>query len=222
MAAATYDPRPAGDDPSARDRRAMVARQIAARGVRDPRVLEAMRRVPRHRFVDPADVAEAYSDGPLPIGGGQTISQPYIVAYMIEALEAPVGGRILEVGTGLGYQAAVLAEAGFEVHSIELRPDLAHRAAELLADLGYGRVHLRMGDGSRGWPEAAPFDGIVVAAAAEALPEDLLDQLALGAALVIPVGGAEQTLWRYRRTFSGFRGEELFAVRFVPLRRAPL
>ncbi|MGH8017253.1 MAG: protein-L-isoaspartate(D-aspartate) O-methyltransferase [Opitutaceae bacterium] len=207
-----------GADPFAAARERMVARQIAGRGVKDPRVLDAMRRVPRQLFADPVDAAEAHEDYPLPIGESQTISQPYIVAFMIEALGLPDGGRVLEIGTGLGYQAAVMAEAGFEVFTIEILPDLAERAAAILSEAGYGRVHTRVGDGSEGWPEEAPFDGIIVAAAPARLPRALIDQLGPEGSLVIPLGDEEQILWRYRRTPSGFQGEELFAVRFVPLK----
>ena len=201
---------------AARER--MVARQIEGRGVRDPRVLRALRRVPRHRFVEAEDVAEAYEDHPLPIGDGQTISQPYIVGFMIEAMGLPDGTHVLEIETGLDYQAAVMTETGFEVFTIEIRPDLADRASTILAATGYIGVNVRVGDGSYGWPEAAPFDGIIVAAAPDRLPEALIDQLGPRGTLIIPVGVGEQALWRYRRTPSGFQGEELFAVRFVPMK----
>ena len=137
---------------------------------------------------------------------------------MIEAMGLPDGARVLEIGTGLGYQAAVMAEAGFEVFTIEIRPDLADRASTILAATGYIGVNVRVGDGSYGWPEAAPFDGIIVAAAPDRLPEALIDQLGPRGTLIIPVGVGEQALWRYRRTPSGFQGEELFAVRFVPMK----
>jgi protein-L-isoaspartate(D-aspartate) O-methyltransferase len=199
----------------------MVRDQIASRGVREARVLAAMERVPRHRFVPGRSAQEAYGDYPVAIGDGQTVSQPYIVAYMIEALGLPPGARVLEIGTGCGYQAAVLAETGFQVWTIEIRPRLAEEAAELLERLGYGgtRVQVRCGDGNDGWPEAAPFDGIIGAAAARVVPPALLDQLAPTGVLVLPVGVEEQVLWRYRRTPGGFQGEELFAVRFVPMVR---
>lgn len=197
----------------------MVREQVAARGVRDPRVLGAMTRVPRHRFIAGRLAHESYSDAPVAIGQGQTVSQPYIVGFMIEALALPDGARVLEIGTGTGYQAAVLAEAGFAVWSIEVRAALAEEAAGILRDLGYdeARVHLRRGDGSRGWPEAAPFDGIIVAAAPAEVPPALFEQLAPSGTLVVPVGREEQSLWRYRRTPAGLEGEELFPVRFVPL-----
>jgi len=199
-----------------RDR--MVSEQIEARGVRDRRVLAAMRRVPRHRFM-PADVApHAYEDRALPIGHGQTISQPFIVASMTEQLDLKRGERVLEVGTGSGYQAAVLAELVGEVYSIEIVTPLAERAAADLAALGYDRVHVRSGDGYRGWPEAAPFDAIVVTAAPDHVPQPLVDQLALGGRLVIPVGGrGAQDLRVLTREKDGVREETLYGVMFVPM-----
>jgi protein-L-isoaspartate(D-aspartate) O-methyltransferase len=209
----------AGEHLFGRERARMVREQITARGVKDLRVLAAMERVPRHRFVPGRLVGEAHGDYPVAIGQGQTVSQPYIVAYMIEALELAPRARVLEVGTGAGYQAAVLAETGFDVWTIEIRPGLAEEAETTLQALGYGspRVHVRCGDGALGWPEAAPFDGIIGAAAARGVPPALLEQLAPGGTLVLPVGDDEQVLWRYRRTPGGFRGEQLFAVRFVPM-----
>jgi protein-L-isoaspartate(D-aspartate) O-methyltransferase len=203
------------------ERARMVREQIVARGVRDPRVLTAMERVPRHCFVADRSAREAYGDFPVAISSGQTVSQPYIVAYMVAAMELGDGARVLEIGTGSGYQAAVLAEVGFEVWSIEVRASLAQGAEATLRALGYAadRVHLRCGDGARGWPEAAPFDGIVGAAAATTVPPAVLEQLAPSGTLVLPVGDDEQALWRYRRTPAGFRGEELLAVRFVPMVR---
>ncbi len=200
----------------------MVRETIAARGVKAPRVLEALRRVPRHRFVPPSLAGSAYSDRPLPIGWGQTISQPYIVAAMTEAAAPEPGARCLEVGTGSGYQAAVLAELCGRVYSIEYLPELAEFAAKNLRALGY-RVELRTGDGYAGWPEAQPFDVIVVTAAPERVPEPLLDQLALGGRLVIPVGpeGGVQELALYVRRRPGrdpasFERRSLAEVRFVP------
>lgn len=195
----------------------MVAEQIAARGVREPRVLAALRRVPRHRFVPRAWRGRAHGDHPVPLGNGQTVSQPFIVAFAVEALELPPGARVLEVGTGSGYQAAVLAEAGFAVWSIEILPELAADAAVRLRELGYGAVRLRAGDGGLGWPEAAPFDGIVVAAAAREIPTALCGQLGPLGRLVIPVGGTHQALWRVARTPEGFARERLLDVHFVPL-----
>jgi protein-L-isoaspartate(D-aspartate) O-methyltransferase len=195
----------------------MVAGQIAARGVRDERVLQAMRTVPRHLFV-PVDVrAEAYDDHPLPIGEGQTISQPYIVGLMSELLAVGPGDRVLEIGTGSGYQAAVLAAMGCEVYSIEIRESLASAAQELLDSLHLGRVHIRAGDGYGGWPEAAPFAGVIVTAAPERIPEPLLEQLALGGHMVIPVGSFYQQLKVLTRTPQGYDERDVIPVRFVPM-----
>ena len=195
----------------------MVAAQIAARGVRDERVLQAMRTVPRHVFV-PADVRmEAYDDHPLPIGNGQTISQPYIVGLMSELLDVAPGDRVLEIGTGSGYQAAVLAAMGCEVYSIEIREPLAAAARQLLESLHYGSVHIRAGDGYGGWSEAAPFAGIIVTAAPERIPEPLLDQLEVGGHLVIPVGSFYQQLKVLTRTADGYDERDVIPVRFVPM-----
>jgi protein-L-isoaspartate(D-aspartate) O-methyltransferase len=204
-------------------RQAMVARQLQRRDITDPRVLIAMGTVPRHRFV-PGDLASrAYGDYPLPIGEGQTISQPYMVALMTQWAEVHPGDRVLEVGTGSGYQAAVLAELGGHVFSIEILPDLARQAATRLKDLGYGQVQVRSGDGYQGWPEAAPFDAILVTAAAPRVPPALTAQLKEGGRLVIPVGppGGEQTLKRYHRVQGKLVEEASLAVRFVPLVRPP-
>jgi len=207
------------DDVLEREREKMVDVQIRSRGIRDERVLEALRRVPRHRFVPAlADPREAYDDRPLPIGEEQTISQPYIVALMSElaGLEPPC--KVLEVGTGSGYQAAVLAEMGCVVYTIEIKEPLAHRAAVLLADLGHGdRIHVRAGDGYRGWPEEAPFDAVLVTAAAPRIPQPLRDQLRPGGRLVIPVGDHWQVLEVHRRTQKGFEREKVSDVRFVPM-----
>jgi protein-L-isoaspartate(D-aspartate) O-methyltransferase len=196
----------------------MVRTQIEARGVRDPAVLAAMRRVPRERFVQEADRALAESDGPLPIGYGQTISQPYIVALMTELLRPHRGMRVLEIGTGSGYQTAVLAECVGTVFTVEIVPDLARGARTVLDELGYRNVRYRIGDGSLGWPEEAPFDGILAAAAPRDVPPALLDQLALGGRLVLPVGSGEgQRLLRVTREPQGPRREILAPVRFVPM-----
>jgi len=197
----------------------MVREQLVARGIRDPRVLEAMARVPRHELVPEALRDEAYDDGPLPIGEGQTISQPYIVAAMSEAAALAGDERVLEVGTGSGYQAAVLSALAAEVYTIELEPVLAARAKRDLERLGCANVRTRTGDGYRGWPEAAPFDAILVTAAPEQVPPALLEQLKSGGRLVIPVGGSgDQDLWLYTKTERGVERKHLFPVRFVPLR----
>ncbi|HXG08702.1 MAG TPA: protein-L-isoaspartate(D-aspartate) O-methyltransferase [Gemmataceae bacterium] len=220
-------PSPPGQAPSTDDRAAererMVEQQIARRGVKNERVLAALRKVPRHLFV-PDDVrAAAYQDGPLPIGEGQTISQPYIVAFMTEALNPQPGQRVLEVGTGSGYQAAVLAELGAEVYTIELLPTLAAQAKERLERLGYRRVRVRTGDGYKGWPEAAPFDAIMVTCGADHVPPPLFEQLKPGGMMIIPVGptGGEQWLRVITKGPEGQRQEQdVLPVRFVPLRRA--
>ena len=205
-------------DPYAEARARMVREQIAARGIRDPRVLAAIAKVPRHELVPPEERAAAYDDRPLPIGLGQTISQPYVVAYMTEQLRLRGDGRVLEVGTGSGYQAAVLGELAREVWSIEIVPELGERAAADLKRLGYENVHVRVGDGYRGWPEHAPFDAIIVTAAPGHVPQPLIDQLALGGRLVLPVGEWDQELLRIERDASGLRREHLIGVRFVPMR----
>jgi protein-L-isoaspartate(D-aspartate) O-methyltransferase len=197
----------------------MVRHQIAARGVRDPRVLDAMRRVPRERFVPAAHRADAWADRPVPIGRGQTISQPYMVALMSEALGLRGNERVLEVGTGSGYQAAVLGELAAEVFSVERIAELGERAARTLAELGCANVTVLIGDGCRGLPEHAPFDAILVAAAAPEGPAALRDQLADGGILVVPIGesAAIQVLTLVRRTGSRFTVEEGTGCRFVPL-----
>jgi protein-L-isoaspartate(D-aspartate) O-methyltransferase len=201
------------------ERNRMVEEQIIARGVHEPRLLAAMRSVPRHVFIPPDDLAWAYADGPLPIGHGQTISQPYIVALMIELLDLEPSDRLLEVGTGSGYQAAVLGELAAEVHTIELVPGLALQAQKNLSGLGYTHVHVHTGDGSAGWPEAAPYNRILVAAAAPQVPQALLDQLAEGGQLVIPVGGLNvQSLEVWKRTGQEFSHRTNVEVCFVPLR----
>jgi len=206
-------------DRFAAERERMVVEQIEARGVRDARVLEAMRKVPRHELVPAAERDRAYDDRPLPIGHGQTISQPYIVALMTELARAGPGERVLEVGTGSGYQAAVLAAAGAEVWSIEIVEPLAKRAAADLARLGFDRVHVKAGDGYRGWPEHAPFDAILVTAAPPEVPAPLLEQLAVGGRLVIPVGERGELQWLevHERTPSEVRVERVTPVRFVPM-----
>lgn len=202
-------------------RRQMVETQIRARGVTDARVLAAMEKIPRHRFVRPDDVDYAYADSPVSIGLGQTISQPYIVAFMSEALALEPGDRVLEIGTGSGYQAAVLGELAREVYTIEILPELAQRASRVLEELGYGNVHVRAGDGYAGWPERAPFDAVIVTAAPDHVPQPLVDQLAIGGRLVVPVGRGEQDLLIYTRTADGLREDGRLPVRFVPLTRRP-
>lgn len=205
-----------------RDRRlAMVEEQIRARGVDDGRVLEAMRSVPRHRFV-PAELASfAYDDRPLPIGEGQTISQPYIVAYMSDLLEVAPDHRVLEIGTGSGYQAAVLAKLAKEVYTIEIVPDLAREAAETLRGIGLANVHVKEGDGYVGWPEQAPFDRIMVTAAPETVPQPLIDQLAPAGRLVIPLGERDETQWMtiLAKTPAGVIQRKTIPVAFVPFTR---
>ena len=203
--------------PQAAEREAMVREQIEARGVRTAAVLQAMRKVPRQEFVPESARRAAYDDCPLPIGQGQTISQPYIVALMTELARLTPESRVLEVGTGSGYQAAVLAELAAEVYTIEIVPELAHRAEGDLVRLGYKNVHFRIGDGYRGWPELAPFDAIVVTAAPEKIPPPLLEQLKVGGRLVIPVGGYQQELKVVTRTAGGYREETSGSVRFVPM-----
>jgi len=199
----------------------MVDQQLRPSDIRDPRVLAVMREVPRHRFVPSELAARAYDDTPLPIGYGQTISQPYIVAYMTQALELRPEHRVLEVGTGSGYQAAVLARIAKEVYTIEIVPELAARAAATLRELGYGNVHVREGDGYAGWPERAPFDRIMVTAAPDHVPQPLVDQLAMGGRLVIPVGDVRQQMAILTKTKDGVVERRTIAVRFVPLTRKP-
>lgn len=203
-------------DPTARARAGMVERQIAARGVRDERVLSVMREVPRHLFVPPDQVSQAYADHPLPIGSGQTISQPYVVAFMTEQLRLTGSEKVLEIGTGSGYQTAVLSRLAGKVFSIEIRPELAAEAGERLKAFGAANVELRAGDGFFGWPEEAPFDAILVTAAPEKVPEPLVAQLAPGGRMVIPVGGFYQELKILERTPEGLRERSVLPVRFVP------
>ena len=199
-------------------RKGMVRDQIAARGVKNPQVLEAIQHVERHKFV-PADLRSlAYMDGPLPIGEDQTISQPYIVALMTELLSVKAHDRVLEVGTGSGYQAAILGEMAEEVYTIEIIPSLADRAAKRQRELGYKNVFVRTGDGYLGWPEKAPFDGIMVTAAPDDIPRPLLDQLKVGGRMVIPVGNyPDQILYVIRKTEKGIEKKEVIPVRFVPM-----
>jgi protein-L-isoaspartate(D-aspartate) O-methyltransferase len=199
----------------------MVEQQIRQRGVTDPRVLDAMRTVPRERFV-PAELrAHAYDDGPLPIGAGQTISQPYIVAYMTEALKVASSHRVLEVGTGSGYQAAVLSHLVREVYGMEIVPELAHQAEVVLRSMNRMNIHIRTGDGNAGWPEEAPFDRVIVTAAPEMIPSPLIDQLAIGGLLVAPVGSQNAPQWMtiVEKTSNGIVERRTIPVQFVPFTR---
>jgi protein-L-isoaspartate(D-aspartate) O-methyltransferase len=205
-------------DPFAAARDRMVQTQLVARGIRDPKVLYAMRKVPRHLFVEEALRNQAYGDFPLPIGEQQTISQPYIVAFMTEALELRGEEKVLEIGTGCGYQAAILAELAPEVFSIERIHLLASQARRHLESLRYFNVKIKVGDGTLGWPEEAPFDAIIVTAAAPGIPRPLLDQLAMGGRLVIPVGDRfSQTLEVVYKTPEGLKHDYRGGCRFVKL-----
>ncbi|MDQ2871310.1 MAG: protein-L-isoaspartate(D-aspartate) O-methyltransferase [Acidobacteriota bacterium] len=210
---------PAAQDDTARRRAQMVETQIVARGVRDPRVLAAMRDVPRHEFVDASQKEHAHDDGPVPIGGSrQTVSQPYIVALMTELLELGPNEKVLEIGTGSGYQSAVLGRVAGHVYSIEIIPELARASEERLRRLGFTNVTVREGDGYRGWPEHAPFDGIIVTAAPERIPQPLLDQLGPNGRMVIPVGGFFQELKVFKKDANGKVTEkDIIPVRFVPM-----
>ena len=205
------------DDPYKKKRHEMVERQIVSRGVQDTLVLSAMKKVQRHRFVPDNVRPYAYYDEPLPIGYEQTISQPYIVAYMTESLGLKGGEKVLEVGTGSGYQAAVLAEIAGDVYTIEIVEPLAERAKKILEKEGYDNLHCRYGDGYRGWPEAAPFDAIIITAAPPKVPDPLLDQLVEGGRMVVPVGTWYQELLLITKTKKGFEKKRLIPVRFVPM-----
>lgn len=202
------------------ERKRMVEKQLAARNIRNESVLEAMRQVPRHRFVPPEHQHMAYSDGPLPIGSGQTISQPYIVALMTQLLQVGSEDKVLEIGTGSGYQAAVLGHLAQTVHTVEIHADLAERAQDILIELELDNVHIHVGDGSLGWSEEAPYDAILVTAAAPQVGQTLLNQLADGGRLVLPVGGrGGQYLERWtKQGLDDFKQERLVPVAFVPLR----
>ena len=211
-----------GRDAYARARARMVDEQLRARRITDTRVLEAMGRVPRERFVPLLQRGGAYNDHPLSIGYGQTISQPYIVAWMTEALQVSRGSRVLEIGTGSGYQAAVLAELVREVYTIEIVEPLAERARATLSSLGYQNVHVRAGNGYLGWPEHAPFDRVMVTAAPDEVPPALIEQLAVGGLMAIPVGGAAfQELRILRKTDKGIETLETLPVSFVPMTGKP-
>ncbi|GJL64926.1 MAG: protein-L-isoaspartate O-methyltransferase [Nitrospirales bacterium] len=198
-----------------RDR--MVNQQIIARGVKDPMVLAVIRHVPRHRFVLEVDASEAYEDYPLSIGHNQTISQPFIVAFMTEALQLQPEDHVLEIGTGSGYQTAVLAHIASKVLSIEIVEPLAKRAEHTLKELGCDNVRVKLGDGYQGWPEEAPFQAIILTAAPEHIPQPLLEQLKIDGRLVLPVGGDPQSLMLIHRRKQGYTQTKLLAVTFVPM-----
>jgi len=198
-------------------RKEMVQRQIKARGIKDERVINAILKVPRHKFVPGPLSNAAYEDIPLPIGYGQTISQPYIVAFMTEVLNLKKTDKVLEIGTGSGYQAAILAELCDKVYTIEIIPSLRKEAEERLKELGYKNIEIKTGDGYLGWEEKAPFDAIIVTAAPPTIPEKLVEQLALGGRMVLPLGNAFQELYLVRKTKDGIRKEAILPVRFVPM-----
>jgi protein-L-isoaspartate(D-aspartate) O-methyltransferase len=208
---------PAASDAYTSARHVMVRQQIEARGIKNPAVLDVMRRVPRHLFVPPDQREYAYEDRPLPIGLEQTISQPYIVAYMTEVLQPSPEHAVLEIGTGSGYQAAVLANLVREVYSIEIVPDLADRARRILKEIGTTNVQVRTGNGYLGWPERAPFQRIIVTAAPPKVPPALVDQLAVGGIMVVPVGTMFQDLMILTKTSRGVTEQRTIPVRFVPM-----
>ncbi|MBZ0112677.1 MAG: protein-L-isoaspartate(D-aspartate) O-methyltransferase [Thermoanaerobaculia bacterium] len=201
-------------DDFARDREVMVESQILERGVRQPSVLEAMRSVPRHLFVPPEYQDQAYQDRPVPIGSGQTISQPYMVALMSELLQLKPGDRVLEIGTGSGYLAAVLSRIAKDVYTIEIIDSLGEEAREKLARLRFDNVHVRIGDGYDGWPEEAPFDAIILTAAPPKIPQPLIDQLAIGGRMVVPLGSFVQDLQLITKTKDGLEKRNVAPVRF--------
>jgi len=210
----------AADQDFATARKRMIDRQIVARGITNQRVLRVMGNVPRHELVSPGHRAQAYADLPLPIGFGQTISQPYIVAFMTEQLDPKPTDRVLEIGTGSGYQAAVLAGLVREVHTVEIVKELAERAKADLQRLGYTNVHVRAGDGYKGWPEAAPFDAVIVTCAPDAVPQPLVEQLKEGGRMIIPVGtGFDQELYLLEKKRGKVEKRAVLPVRFVPMTR---
>jgi protein-L-isoaspartate(D-aspartate) O-methyltransferase len=206
-----------GPENSDQKRKEMVHTQIRARGIQDPQVIQAMSTVQRHLFVPEGYEKLAYADRPLPIGHGQTISQPYVVAYMTEALDLEGDERVLEIGTGSGYQAAVLSLMVEGVYTIEILKPLADQARERLQRLGYQNVQVKWGDGYKGWPEKAPFDAIIVTAAPPEIPQALVDQLRVGGRMVVPVGTGSQDLIKVVKTEDGIRSENLLPVLFVPM-----
>jgi protein-L-isoaspartate(D-aspartate) O-methyltransferase len=214
---ATALPAVAAEDDFAARRDAMVEQQVRARGIADPAVLAAMEEVPRHLFVPASSLAQAYEDRPLPIGHGQTISQPYIVALMSELLELDGDDRVLEIGTGSGYHTAVLSRVAGSVYSIEIIEPMAVDAARRLSRLGYDNVHLEVGDGYKGWPERAPFDAIILTAAPPRIPQPLLDQLKVGGKMVAPVGGYIQDLQVITKAEDGIEKRTVIPVRLVPM-----
>ncbi len=195
----------------------MVEHQLISRGIQDSKIIQAMLRVPRHKFVPLGLRKLAYSDNPLPIGVEQTISQPYIVALMTELLKLKGGEKVLEVGTGSGYQAAILADIGCEIFTIEIIESLSERAQEILRSLGYSKINFKIGDGYRGWPEHAPFDAIIVTAASEQIPEPLIEQLKDNGRMVIPIGDLYQELLLIIKTEKGIEKKTITPVRFVPM-----
>lgn len=209
--------RPPEDDPYASQRKKMVQEQIKARGIQSERVLRVLEKVQRHLFVPERFRRQAYDDNPQEIGYGQTISQPYIVAFMTEILQLEPHERVLEIGTGSGYQAAVLAELAREVYSIEIITELASQAEQRLKEIGYRNIHVRCGDGYAGWPEAAPFDAIIVTAAPSEIPAKLVEQLKTGGRMIIPVGTVNQELILIRKNQGGLTQERVLPVRFVPM-----
>ena len=212
---ASEQSQPSGNAAAARGR--MVETQLLGRDIRNPAVLQAMQRVPRHEFVPEHLRDRAYEDGPLPIGAGQTISQPYIVAYMTQAIEPAKTDRVLEIGTGSGYQTAVLAELVNEVYTIEIVPSLAASSSALLKRLGHTNIHTREGDGYAGWPDKAPFDKILVTAAPESIPQALIDQLKVGGIMAVPVGRGFQMMTIVRKTNAGTVTTATMQVMFVPM-----
>ena len=211
------DRKPDSTSERADERQAMVKMQLSSRGIRDKIVLDAMHRVSRHLFIPESHRREAYADHPVPIGFRQTISQPYIVAFMTQALELRPEDRVLEIGTGSGYQAAILGELAREVFTIEIIPQLGERSKELLARLDYKNIQVRTGDGYKGWPDEAPFDAIIVTAAPPQVPQPLLDQLKVGGRMIIPVGEFNQGLILITRTVKGYERRNVLPVRFVPM-----
>jgi len=199
----------------------MVDQQIRSRGVKDARVLEALLKVDRHLFVPEDQRKWAYQDHPLPIGYGQTISQPYIVGLMTELLQLDPQDKVLEIGTGSGYQAAVLGELVKDVYTIEIVPELAQASAKTLKSLGYSNVHVRQGDGYQGWPQEMPFDAVIVTAAPPEVPQELIDQLRVGGKMVVPVGALSQDLYLLTKTVEGIVEKNVLPVRFVPMVREP-